>query len=160
MNERMMRLLVVTTITLVFGGCAIPQSGEPGGGERHNRGQHRENEQVCNGANCQIDVRIDCDASGACIAVVDPKVLLVMSAGGPKIIHWKLTGSSTDYEFKDVEVIPGQSEFQCQAPGPHKKEAMCKDVFGGGTTSIEYTVHVVKSSGGPELAVDPWIVNR
>jgi hypothetical protein len=42
----------------------------------------------------------------------------------------------------------------------HKKVAMCKDLFRGSKTTFEYTVHVVKSSGGPELAVDPWIVNR
>ena len=159
MNKRITRILIVTCISAAVAGCAMPRSGEPRGGGMENHGKPRQNDQVCNAAVCKIDVRIECDASG-CAAVVDPKVLLILSSSGPKIIQWKLTGQDHDYEFKDVEVIPGKPAFQCQRPGQHQKQAMCKDIFGGGEPSTEYSVHVIKSSDGSELAVDPWIVNR
>lgn len=169
MNERMTRLMIVMSTALVFGACAVPQSSDSGGGGgRHDQqGKPRYNDPVCNGASCKVDVRIDCNLFGGnCVAVVDPKVLLVIpdnpQSPPPKDIQWKLTGAwSNDYEFVDVEIIPGQpTAFKCDPPGPHKREAKCTDKFREDVRSIEYTVHVVKSSGGRELTVDPWIVNR
>jgi len=169
MNERMTRLMFVTSTALMFGACAMPQSSDSGGGGGRDNPQKKAhyNDPECKGVSCNIDVRIDCDWLGAnCVAVVDPKIVLVFpdKAGSPKPkdIHWKLTGFwSKDYEFQDVELIPGKpTAFKCQEPGPHKKEAMCRDLFEPMTPLIEYTVHVVPSSGGTELTVDPWIVNR
>src|SRR5689334_20989892 len=102
MNERFTRFSMATAMTLLVGACAVPLGGDSGGSESHNRGKARYNDQACTAKNCMIDVRIDCDQFGACVAVVDPKVLLVLSVDPkhptPKDIHWKIKGSN-DYEF-------------------------------------------------------------
>lgn len=156
MDKRMPSALVVACVVAVLAACAVPR----GGDGMHDRGKPRYNDQVCNASatNCEIDVRIECAAQ--CVGVVDPKVLLVMRGSEPKIIRWKLTGMHQDYEFKDVPIISGESAFECDRPGQHQKQAVCKDTFAGTKTDFEYEIHVVKSSGGPELTIDPWIVNR
>ena len=153
MDKRMLRLSVAACAAVVLAGCATPMTGDqvPQG-----------TSQVCseNASSCQIDVRIDCNAQGVCSGVVDPKVLLVQKGSGtPKVIHWKLTGSDSGYEFKDQKVITGEQAFDCDQPGLHKKEVTCKDLFQGTKTTFEYQIHVIKSSDGSEISVDPWIVN-
>ena len=151
-NKRMLQHCIVACV-VVLAVCVTPMGGgqlAPG------------TSQVCpaEANSCQIDVRIDCNALAACTGVVDPKVLLVNKGNGtPKVIHWKLTGSDNGYEFKDQKVITGEQAFDCDQPGPHKKEVTCKDLFQGTKTTFEYQIHVVKSSDGSEISVDPWIVN-
>jgi hypothetical protein len=152
MDKRMLWRSAVACAVVVLAGCMTPM----GGGQR-TQGQP----QVCpaNATSCQIDVRIDCTAQG-CSGVVDPKVLLVNKGSGtPKIIHWKLTGSDNGYEFKDQKIISNEQAFDCDQPGQHKKEVTCKDTFQGTTTTFEYQIHVIRSSDGSEISVDPWIVN-
>lgn len=162
MSERTTRVLIATCITAAIAGCAMPRGGESGGAQVESRGQTRHNDQECAPAaqTCNIDIRIRLTAHGW-LGVVDPKVLVVYRGdGSPKTIHWKLTGASEGYEFKDQKVIVGESAFDCEQPGQHKKEIMCKDTFAGTKTDFQYDLHIVKASDGSELTIDPWIVNR
>ena len=155
-NKRMLWWPAVACAAMVIAGCMTPT----GGGMR-TQGQPRSNDQECpaNANSCKIDVRIDCTVQG-CIGVVDPKVLLVRKGNGtPKIIHWKLTGHDTGYEFKDQKVITNEQAFDCDQPGQHQKEVTCKDTFQGTKTTFEYTLHIIKASDGSELTIDPWVVN-
>jgi hypothetical protein len=156
-NKRMLWKPAVACAAVVVAGCMTPM-----GGEMRTQGHKRFNDQVCNAnaTNCVIEVRIDCDPR-PCVGVVDPKVLLVQKgSGSPKIVRWKLTGmGANDYEFKDEKVITGEQAFDCDQPGPHKKEVTCKDTFQGTKTTFEYTLHILKASDGSELTIDPWVVN-
>jgi hypothetical protein len=153
MDKRMLWRSAIVCAIVVLAGCMTT------GGMR-SQGHPRYNDQVCSAAACQIDVRIDCDPQ-PCVGVVDPKVLVVIRGDGtPKIIHWKLTGMGANtYEFKDQKVITGEQAFDCDQPGQHKKEVTCKDTFQGTKTTFEYTLHIIKSSDGSELTIDPWVVN-
>jgi hypothetical protein len=144
----------VACAVVVLAGCMTPTGG------MRMQGQPRSNDQECpaNASSCRIDVRVDCNAQGVCLGVVDPKVLLVRR-GDPKIIRWKLTGMDNGYEFKDQKVITNEQAFDCDQPGQHKKEVTCKDTFQGTKTTFEYTLHIIKSSDGSELTIDPWVVN-
>jgi hypothetical protein len=119
----------------------------------------RFNDQACTGAVCQIDVRVDCDTS-PCLAVVDPKVLLVFRAIDPKAIHWNLKGEP-GYRFANEKVNLDPSEFTCNPPGADRKLLVCWDDFKHANPEVyEYQLKVVKESDGSTLTIDPWIVPK
>lgn len=125
------------------------------------RGHARVNDQTCN-ANapvCNIDVRVDC--SSGCVAIVDPKVLLMFRQQGQmKQIHWHLKGAP-GYVFANVEVTLDPAEFDCLKPGEHQVLAICKDRFKNPNPDVyEYQLKVVKESDGSTLTIDPWIVPK
>ena len=146
---------------LVLAGCTSMPSG---GGEMHRmmmRPANLAKSPDCHGQICEIDVVIDC--SDVCTGAVDPKVLLVFGdqAGGPKFIRWTLAGDDQNFEFADVKVaFSDGSEFDCQAPGLHKKKVSCTDKFTKRSAVFSYTLKIVNSSTGQDLPTDPWIVNN
>ena len=144
-------------LCLMLAACASGDFGPRDGGEF--KKHVRVNDQTCDAAVCQIDVRVVCDAS-SCVGVVDPKVLLIFRAGGPKQIQWHLKGVP-GYVFADEKVNLDPAEFSCVAPGQNQVLVVCKDEFrqsNGG--AYEYQLKVVKRSDGSLLTIDPWIVPR
>lgn len=141
----------------VLAGCA---TGGPGPrGDAEIRKHTRYNDQTCTGAVCEIDVRVVCDPA-PCVGVVDPKVLLVFRAGGPKLIRWSLKGAP-GYLFANEKVNLDPAEFTCDAPGANRKLVTCRDEFRQQKTeAYEYTLKVLKESDGSVLTIDPWIVPR
>jgi hypothetical protein len=145
---------------LILVGCVAgpePRDGKASGGHA------RFNDQHCpaDAAVCQIDVRVDCTPS-PCIAVVDPKVLLIFrdQASRPKKINWHLKGEP-GYLFADEEVKLDSSEFMCERPDASRKLLVCTDNFTHPQPNVyPYELKVVKESGGPALTVDPWIVPK
>jgi hypothetical protein len=159
---------VVACGVVALAACATregPGGGGSGGGEPDGEmktGHTRHNDPVCNASTCVIDVRIDCKLLLTCVAVVDPKVLVVEKGDAtPKKIIWKLKGMDSGYTFKD-EPIKLPAPFQeCERPGEAGKQIMCKDNLAQSSplTVFEYALHVVNANGS-ELTIDPWIVNR
>jgi hypothetical protein len=142
---------------LLLAGCAAGEFGPRGGAgfEKHKR----MNDQTCGAAVCQIDVRVACDAS-SCVGVVDPKVLLIFRAGGPKAIQWHLRGAP-GYVFANEKVNLDPAEFSCVAPGENQVLVVCKDEFRQPSgPAYEYQLKVVRKRDGSLLAIDPWIVPR
>src|SRR5690242_19092392 len=101
---------------LMLSGCAAGDFGRHGDAEF--KKHVRVNDQTCGSAVCQIDVRVACDTS-SCVGVVDPKVLSIFSAGGPKQIQWHLKGAP-GYAFADEKVDLDPAEFSCVAPGANQ----------------------------------------
>jgi hypothetical protein len=154
MNRKALRALA---LCLILTGCAAGEFGprDGAGFKKH----VRLNDQTCDAAVCNIDVRVVCDSS-SCLGVVDPKVLLIFRAGGPKQIHWHLKGAP-GYAFADEKVDLDPSEFSCLAPGANQVLVVCKDEFRQAKTeAYEYHLKVIKRSDGSVLTIDPWIVPR
>jgi len=142
---------------LVLVGCAAGEFGPHGGAEVAKHA--RFNDQTCNVAVCQIDVRVDCDPM-PCVGVVDPKVLVIFRGADPKVIHWKLKGAP-GYVFADEKVNLDPAEFKCVAPGENQVLVVCKDEFNKPNPDVyPYQLKVIKKSDGSLLTIDPWIVPK